>query len=110
MPGFRASRRALIDGLYELVNRNPTPPHAVRGHLKAIDAFEACADLARIKAPTLVIAGAGDPLIPAENSRLIASRVPAAQLALLPDASHFFWIEKPQETADALMRFFGQLD
>ena len=110
MPGFRESRRVLIDGLYELVNRNPTPPHAVRGHLKAIDAFEACADLARIKAPTLVIAGAGDPLIPAENSRLIAGRIPAAQLVLLPDASHFFWIEKPQETAAALIGFFGRLD
>jgi pimeloyl-ACP methyl ester carboxylesterase len=28
---------------------------------------------------------------------------------LLPDASHFFWIEKPRETADALIRFFGKL-
>lgn len=108
MPGFRQSQRALIDGLFDLVNQNPTPPHAVQGHMKAIDAFDACADLARIKAPTLVITGEGDPLIPAENSRLIASRIPGAQLVLLPDASHFFWIEKPQETAEALTRFFAQ--
>jgi len=108
MPGFRARRRDVIDGLFELVNRNPTPPHAVRGHLKAIEAFDACADLARIQARTLVITGAGDPLIPAENSRLIASRIPGAQLVVLEDASHFFWIEKPLETADALTRFFAQ--
>jgi pimeloyl-ACP methyl ester carboxylesterase len=108
MPGFRQSQRALIEGLYDLVNQNPTPLHAVKGHLKAIDAFDACADLPQIKAPTLVIAGEGDPLIPAENSRLIASRIPGAQLVLLPDASHFFWIEKPRETADALIRFFTQ--
>ena len=109
MPGFRASQRAVIEGLYELVNQQPTPPHAVQGHLKAIDAFAACADLPQIKAPTLVIAGEGDPLIPAENSRLIAGRISGAQLALLPDASHFFWIEKPQETAAALIQFFGGL-
>lgn len=108
MPGFRAGRRDVIEGLFDLVNRNPTPPHAVRGHLKAIDAFDACADLAQIKAPTLVITGAGDPLIPPENSRRIASRIPGAELALLQDASHFFWIEKPAETADALTRFFAQ--
>ena len=108
MPGFRESQRAVIEGLYDLVNQNPTPPHAVQGHLKAIDAFDACADLPRIKAPTLVITGEGDALIPAENSRLIASRIPGAQLVLLPDAAHFFWIEKPQETADALIRFFAQ--
>lgn len=109
MPAFRESQRTVIEHLYDLVSRNPTPPHAVQGHLKAIDAFDACADLPRIKAPTLVVAGAGDPLIPAENSRLIASRVAGAQLVLLPDASHFFWIEKPQETAAALIRFFGKL-
>lgn len=107
MPGFRERERAVIEGLYEQVNRYPTPPHAVQGHLKAIDAFAGCADLPQIKAPTLVIAGEGDPLIPAENSRLIASRIPGARLVLLPDASHFFWIEKPQETADALIGFFG---
>jgi pimeloyl-ACP methyl ester carboxylesterase len=109
MPDFRSSQRAVIEGLYDLVNRHPTPPHAVQGHLKAIDAFDACADLPRIQAPTLVITGEGDPLIPAENSRLIASRIPGAQLVLLPDASHFFWIEQPRETAAALIRFFGGL-
>ena len=109
MPAFRQSQRTLIEGLYDLVNQNPTPPHAVQGHLEAIDAFDACADLPRIKAPTLVITGDNDPLIPPENSRLIASRIPGAQLEILPDASHFFWIEKPRETADALIRFLGKL-
>jgi pimeloyl-ACP methyl ester carboxylesterase len=108
MPHFRESQRAVIDGLFDLVNRNPTPPHAVRGHLDAIDAFDACADLARIEVPTLVITGEGDALIPPGNSRLIASRIPGAQLVLLEDAAHFFWIEKPRETADALTRFFAQ--
>ena len=110
MPGFRSSRRELIERLFDLVNRNPTPPHAVQGHLAAIGAFDGCADLPSIKAPTLVIAGAGDPLIPTQNSRLIASRIPEAELEMLPDASHFFWIEKPRETAAALIRFFGKLD
>lgn len=109
MPAFRQSQRALIDGLFDTVNANPTPPHAVQGHLKALDAFDGCADLPGIRAPTLVIAGAGDPLIPVENSRLIASRIPGAQLTILPDASHFFWIEKPRETADALSGFFEKL-
>ena len=109
MPGFRQSQRDLIEGMFDLVNQNPTPLHAVKGHLKAVDAFEACADLPQIEAPTLVITGDGDPLIPPENSRLIAGRIPGAQLVVLPDASHFFWIEKPQETADALIRFFGKL-
>jgi pimeloyl-ACP methyl ester carboxylesterase len=81
----------------------------VQGRLKAIDAFDACAELARIEAPRLVIAGDGVPLVPAENSRLIARRIPGARLVLPPHASHFFWTEKPRETADALIRFFGRI-
>ncbi|MCX7141518.1 MAG: alpha/beta fold hydrolase [Proteobacteria bacterium] len=109
MPEFRQRERALIEGMFDLVSQNPTPLHAVKGHLKAIDAFDGMSDLKQIKAPTLVITGAGDPLFPAENSRLIAARIPGAELAVLPDASHFFWIEKPRETAGALTRFFGKL-
>lgn len=110
MPAFRKRERALIEGLFDTVNRNPTPLHAVQGHLKAIDVFDGGADLSKIAALTLVITGEGDPLIPVENSRLIAERIPGAELRILPDASHFFWIEKPRETADALTRFFGKLD
>jgi pimeloyl-ACP methyl ester carboxylesterase len=81
----------------------------VQGHLQAIDGFDACGDLGTIRAPALVITGEGDPLIPAENSRRIASRIPGAKLTLLKDASHFFWIERPQETAQTLIEFFEQV-
>jgi len=106
---FRAANRALLDRLFEIVNENPTPVHAVQGHLAAIDAFDACGDLGAIAAPTLAITGAEDRLIPAENSRRLAKAIPGAALNLLPDAAHFFWIEKPRETAQALIDFFGPL-
>lgn len=106
VPAFRAANRALLDRIFELVNENPTPPHAVQGHLKAIDAFEGCGDLGRITAPTLVITGDSDPLIPPENSRILARGIPGARLHILEGASHFFWVEKPAETAAALAGFF----
>jgi pimeloyl-ACP methyl ester carboxylesterase len=108
-PSFRAANRPLLDRLFELVSANPTPPHAVRGHLAAIEAWEGCADLGRIKAPTLVIAGEADPLIPAENSRIIANGIPGAQLRMLAGASHFFWVEQPQATANALNDFLSHV-
>ncbi|HKI99212.1 MAG TPA: alpha/beta hydrolase [bacterium] len=106
---FRAVNRPLLDRLFEIVNESPTPVHAVKGHLAAIEAFDACDDLERIQAPTLVITGAEDRLIPAENSRRMAERIPRAKLNLLPEAAHFFWVEKPRETAQALTDFLGAL-
>jgi 3-oxoadipate enol-lactonase len=106
---FRAGNRALLDRLFDIVNEKPTPPHGVKGHLAAIEAFDAGGDLGRIQAPTLVISGAEDRLIPPENSRRIAKAIPGAELNLLPGAAHYFWIEKARETAQALVDFFGRL-
>jgi 3-oxoadipate enol-lactonase len=106
---FRAANRPLLDQLFEVVNANPTPLHAVKGHLAAIDAFDGWGDVGSIRAPTLVISGAEDRLIPVENSRRIAARIPGAQLNLLPACAHFFWVEKPHETAQALLAFFSAL-
>jgi len=39
--------------------------------------------LPQIKAPTLVIAGTADRLIPVENSRILASRIPNAELVIM---------------------------
>lgn len=109
VPSFRAANRPLLDRMFEIVNRNPTPLHAVQGHLKAIGAFEGCGDLGKIKAPTFVITGDSDPLIPPGNSRMLAQGIPGARLEVLADSSHFFWVEKPKETAAALIGFFGKL-
>lgn len=106
--GFRAANRKLLDHLFEIVNRNPTPPHAVQGHLKAIEGFDSYDDLPGIAAPTLAITGAEDRLIPAANSTLIAERIPGARALLLPEAAHFFWIEQPRATAAALIGFLGE--
>lgn len=106
---FRVANRPLLDRLFDIVNANPTPLHAVQGHLKAIDQFEGCGDMGKIRAPTLVITGDSDPLIPPDNSRKLAAGIPGAQLCVLENASHFFWVEKPGETADALKAFFAKV-
>ncbi|HEX7927400.1 MAG TPA: alpha/beta hydrolase [bacterium] len=106
---YRAKNRAALDQLFETVNKNPTPLHAVQGHLKVIDGFDGKGDLGKIKAPTLVITGDSDPLIPPGNSDIMAKAIPGAKLVVIPDTSHFFWMEKPQESAGALIDFFGKL-
>jgi len=53
--------------------------------------------LPRIAAPTLVATGADDVLIPAEESRHMASAIPGARLAVLPQAGHLVAWERPAE-------------
>jgi 3-oxoadipate enol-lactonase len=53
--------------------------------------------LGTILAPTLVIAGDGDRLVPPENSRRIAGRIPGAKFVLLPGAPHRLFAENAEE-------------
>jgi proline iminopeptidase len=64
-------------------------PMGVRRQLLAIIADGSRVDrLKTIRAPTLVIHGAADPLVPAANSHDIAQLVPGARLVIVPGMAH----------------------
>lgn len=65
-------------------------PDAYFAQLQAIVGWEAYSRIGQIAAPTLVVHGATDLLVPPENARLIAERIPGAKLVILPNASHIF--------------------
>lgn len=60
------------------------------------------AQLGTITAPTLVITGDRDPIVPPAQAHLIAARVPHATLAVLPDAGHIPAFEATAAYEDAL--------
>jgi pimeloyl-ACP methyl ester carboxylesterase len=56
--------------------------------------------------PTLVITGAQDILVPVENSRRIAERIPGARLALIEGGGHIFFLEQADAVARELIAHF----
>jgi 3-oxoadipate enol-lactonase len=60
--------------------------------------------LAKISAPTLVIAGKHDPATPLEANEFIRQHIPGAQIAVL-DAAHIANVEQPQLYADTVLKF-----
>lgn len=72
---------------------DPVNPRGFRGQLEACIAFDRSRDVSRVKARTLVIGGMDDILIPTENFRRLAARIPGAKLILYPDTAHGFSIE-----------------
>jgi len=53
-------------------------PQGYAGQLQGIFGWEAHSRIAHITAPTLVIHGETDRLVPAANARMIAERIPGA--------------------------------
>jgi len=83
-------------------------PEAYMAQLQGIYAWEAYSRLDKITAPTLVIHGEGDQLIPPGNGKLIASRIAGSNLVILPHASHIFTTDQPEASRKAIMEFLGE--
>ena len=62
-------------------------------------------DLNRIAAPTLVIAGAEDPVTPVGMAQDLAATIKSAEVAVIENASHLLAIEQVDATADLLAAF-----
>ncbi len=86
-----------VDIYVDITMKYPTPPHGFSGQAQAIAGHDTYDRLPQIKAPTLVIAGDADRIIPADNSKVLASRIPGAELVIVKNAGHGF-TEAPEAT------------
>lgn len=77
------------------------------GQLQAILAWESYSRIAQITQPTLVLHGENDKLVPPENGKLIAARIPGAKLVLIPNASHIFLTDQTAAAHAAILDFLG---
>jgi pimeloyl-ACP methyl ester carboxylesterase len=101
----RATPRERIDEDIA-IRRNWLPKQeAYLAQLQGILAWEAYSRLDQIKAPTLVIHGETDQLIPCANSKLIAERIPGSELLLLPNAGHIYTTDQTELSQAAILRF-----
>ncbi|HXF52201.1 MAG TPA: alpha/beta hydrolase [Dehalococcoidia bacterium] len=83
----------------------PAPLEGMKRQAEAIRRHDTYDRLPQIAAPTLVIAGEDDPLILAENSRILAERIPNAQLILYPRLRHGFNLEDPERVHADILSF-----
>ncbi|MEA2509479.1 MAG: hypothetical protein QOG21_1561 [Actinomycetota bacterium] len=86
------------------------PGHGFIGALEAMkNRPDSSGDLARIKAPTLVIVGENDGVTPPEASRKMHEHVGGSRLVVLPGVGHLSNLESPEAFTAALEDFLSQL-
>ncbi len=78
---------------------------ATRRHLRVSNRHDAWELLPRITAPTLVVHGTDDEMVPVANSDLIAARVPDATVWLRPGGRHGFFDEFADEVSPRVRDF-----
>jgi len=63
--------------------------------------------LPRIQAPTLVVHGEDDRLVPPENGQVVARRIPGARFTLIPKAGHVLLTDQLEACVELMMEFLG---
>jgi pimeloyl-ACP methyl ester carboxylesterase len=100
----------LKERVAEVLNYTMTPLHTYQLHWGAVGTFDTFDRLPQIKAPTLVITGTSDLLVPDANSDIIKERIPGARIHKLPGVGHVFFWEAPEETAATVTTFLSALN
>jgi len=90
---FRGTHPAEVARLHTIFEETSPKGFALACH--AMSGFDGRAALSRIGAPTLVIAGASDPISPPELSRALAGAIADSRLVCVPRAAHLSCVERP---------------
>ena len=97
----------LLRGFIEKKSGDAQDPEGYRAQIAAVLAHDSASRLGEIAAPTLVITGDDDRVIPGASGELLCERIPGARLATVRGAGHLFFIEKPAETLALLEEFLA---
>jgi pimeloyl-ACP methyl ester carboxylesterase len=107
-PDFARSQPNQVDEVIKLRLENPIVEEAYRAQLAAGLGFNAELRVGAIKAPTLVLSGDADAIVPAQNSRNLAAQIPGARLRLVAGGSHLFFIEQSDDFNRTVVEFLEQ--
>jgi 3-oxoadipate enol-lactonase len=103
-PAFLARSPADVERTRQMILS--TAPEGYIANCAAIRDMDQRETISRITAPTLVIAGANDPITTPEDAHFIAGRIPGAKCEEL-DAAHLSNIEVSEAYTGALLQFLG---
>jgi len=105
---YRRERPEEVEAFVRRRLASPADEAGIASQLAAGIGHDAGDRLKEIAAPTLVITGTADRLVPPENSKRIAERIPGARLVLLPDAPHRLFAENAAEFNREVLTFLRE--
>jgi len=102
---FRENNPSTVEQFIAISSEYPTPPQTFVSQGNVIMTHDTHDRLTHIKAPTLVIAGSMDRVIPHEHSMLLAAGIDNAELAIIDNAGHGFIVDSTEKAGRIILDF-----
>ena len=106
-PEYVQTQIAEVDQVVHLRATNEVPEHIYLSQLHAAVNFNSESRLEQIASPTLVLSGDADVIVPVQNSRNLAAKIPGAKLEIIAGGSHTFFIEQATEFNHIVAEFLA---
>jgi len=100
-----AGQKFIEEQLTEAAKYPVTPPHTFVRQFGAISGFDSYARLARIKAPTLILQGDDDAIVPVQNADVLNQTIAGSRKHILRGIGHMFFWEAPEEATRVAIDF-----
>jgi 3-oxoadipate enol-lactonase len=105
-PGWAEANRRRFEEILAARLERPTPYQTLEAHAAACYRFyDAGCPVERIAAPALVVHGDQDLIVPVENGRMLASRLPNVRYVELPGRGHNLMLEDPDTLVRLVLEF-----
>ena len=107
---FVKERPDVVERVLDFYIANKPPTHAIWRQAQAAASFDSLDRLDRIKAPTLIIAGSEDRVVPPENAKMLLERIPSSRLVLFKGCGHLLFIERAEDFNKLVLDFLKSVD
>ncbi len=108
-PGFAENYPQDMENIAEIARYRPMHAPAYMRQLQAAMTQDVAQQLAQIKAPTLVIHGDADPLVPPANGDYLAKHIKGAQHIVYHNVGHVPIIECPEQFNHDVLAFLEEI-
>jgi pimeloyl-ACP methyl ester carboxylesterase len=85
---FIAEKPDFFHRLLAFAVEHPIAPSSLQKHTQAVASHDTYDRLPEITAPTLILAGDADKVVPVENSKILETRIPNAERIVFKNAGH----------------------
>jgi len=107
-PAFAKRHPAIVERMLSMISSTPAEGYAAC--CEVVGWTDLRADLAEIRAPTVVIAGSQDPVVSSEMVRILAEGIGGSRVEMLDPGAHLVSIERANEVTRLIGEHVGGVD
>ena len=78
-------------------------------HNSLKDKYNVISDLNKITAPTLIVGGSGDGVVPISETQRLHDNIPNSEMYIFEKSGHYPFLEEPEKLIKVVLEWFNRV-